>query len=212
MRTKQVSLFTHFDRKDLKKRYGRTVHGGVKSQGRRKQERPLAANKPVHLVLKSQKAIGSWSFLTPKNRQAVWDIIQRKAKKFGIRIADYANVGNHLHMNLRFSSRENFQNFLRAITCLIARKITGAKKGQAKGRFWEGLAFTRLLKTSFELKQLKGYFEANRVESTRGPAARQRFLDAFNRTVKKFHREELVPGSIKFGDLVLPPNRLVSIN
>lgn len=208
----QTSLFTHFERKDLQKRYGRSIHGGVKSKGRRKLERPLAANKPVHLVLKSQKAKGSWSFLTPKNQQIVRSTLQQKAKKFGVRIADFANGGNHLHIKLRFSSREGFQNFLRATTCLLARQITGAKKGQAKGKFWEGLAFTRILKSSFEEKQLKGYFEANRVESTKGPVARQRFLDNFNRTVKEFHKREIAEGSLRFGDLILPPNRLVQIN
>lgn len=208
----QTNLFSHFERKDLQKRYGRSVHGGVKSKGQRKLERPLVANKPVHLVLKSQKAKGQWSFLTPKNQQIVREILTSKSKKFGVRVADFANGGNHLHIKLRFSTRENFQNFLRAVTCLLARKITGAKKGQPKGKFWEGLAFTRILKSSFEEKQLKVYFEANRMESIKGPVARQRFLDNFNRTVKEFHKQELAQGSLRFGDLILPPNRLVQIN
>ncbi len=69
------------------------------------------------------------------------------------------------------------------MTCLIAREVTGAKKGQKFGKFWQGLAFSRVLKTSLEGLQLKGYFEANRREAIRSYQSRKEFLDRFNRWV-----------------------------
>ena len=210
---KQVSLFTHFGRNDLQKRYARTVHGGRVNKGSRKVERPLATNKPVHLVLRSGQAKGAWSFLAPKNRVAVEGIIREKAKKFGIRIADFANVGSHLHVVVKFSARENFQNFLRAVTCLIPRKVTGARRGVSRGPFWDGLAYTRIVKTSFEERQLKGYLEANRVEASKGSAAREKFLDRFNEWIKQpLEKKPIPPGSYKIGDIIVPPGKWVVIN
>lgn len=222
---KQANLFEHFKRKDLKRRYSRISHGGVESGGRRKLERPLARNKPVHLTLKSSKATGTWSFLHPKNRIRIEQLLKAKAKKFGIKIQDFANVGNHLHIKLKFQSRENFQNFLRACTCQISRMITGARRGNKIGKFWDALAYTRILKSNFEERVLKGYFHANRIEAGKGHSARQAFLDKFNDWIRRpnntpifiepknpHRRLKHPPGSIKFGDVVVPPGKWTLIN
>ena len=177
---KQASIFDYQKTKDIKHKYGRTWHGGAESKGHRKNYRPLAEKKWIHLTLKSAKATGPWSFLTPKNQILVNEILKSKAKKWGIQIAEVVNVGNHLHIKLKFKYREGFQNFLRAVTSLIARKITKARRGVKSGKFWQGLAFTRVLKTSFEELQLKGYFRANRIQATRGTKAREEYLDKFN--------------------------------
>jgi hypothetical protein len=110
----------------------------------------------------------------------VEQVLREKSRKFGIQIGDEVNVGNHLHLKIKISSRENFQKFLKSITTLIARKITGAKRGKKFGRFWQGLAFTRVLKSYAEEIRLGLYFDENRVEAAFGPKARQRMLDAFN--------------------------------
>jgi len=187
MKTKQQSLFDYHNQTDTKRKYGRTTHGGEESKGRRKEYRPLAENKWHHLTLKSEIAKGPWSFLTPKNQAIIRDILKEKSKKWGVKVAEVANVGNHLHIKLKFKYRKGFQNFLRAITSLIARKITNAKKGNKlkasknkQNKFWQGLAFTRVLKTSLEVLQLKGYFQANRVQAKKGQMAREQYLNAFN--------------------------------
>ncbi|MGZ3721665.1 MAG: hypothetical protein ACXVA9_01960, partial [Bdellovibrionales bacterium] len=117
------------------------------------------------------------------NKISVQKIIKDKAKKFGVSIADQANVGNHIHLKIRITSREGFQKFLKAITTLIARKVTGARKGKPFGRFWQNLAFTRVLKSYTEELNLRGYFEANRAEAEYGPQARERMLKVFNKWV-----------------------------
>lgn len=181
MREKQFSLFDN----ETKKRYNRTAHGGLKTTGKRKLERPLSTKKWMHLVLKSDKARGKYSFLLPANKRMIQQVLREKARKFGVAIADQANVGNHLHLKVRITSRASFQKFLIAVTGLIARKITGAKKGKPFGRFWQGLAFTRVLQSYIEEMNLKGYIHANRSEAEISPAARDRFLKAFNDWVYK---------------------------
>jgi hypothetical protein len=72
MREKQFSLFD--DR--TKKRYNRTAHGGTLNKGKRKLERPLSTRKSIHLVLKSDKAKGRFSFLNPHNKLLVNRILR----------------------------------------------------------------------------------------------------------------------------------------
>lgn len=187
---KQINLFDYFDKTETRKRYGRTQHGGVRSKGHRKLERPLSAKKWIHLILKSDKAEGPFSFLLPKNKQIIRQIIRSKSKKFGITIGDGANVGNHIHLRIRIQNRESFQKFLKSVTCLIPRKITGARKGKSFGRFWQGLAFTRVLTSSLEELNLKGYIKANRIEAQNGESARKSFLKRFNAWVYRERAKE----------------------
>jgi hypothetical protein len=179
-RAAQTNIFDHADLSSTKKRYGRTKHGGTTSVGHRKLERPLNTRRWHHLVLKSDKAVGKMSFLSFKNKPMVEGILYGKAKKFGVVIGDLANVGNHIHLKVRITTRGNFQKYLKSVTTLIARKITGACRGKPFGRFWQGLAFTRVLTSYTEELNLKGYFTANRMEAARGPEARERFLKRFN--------------------------------
>ncbi len=112
-------------------------------------------------------------------------ILRDKAVKFGVQIAELVNMGNHLHIRLRMRSRSGFQKFLKSITILIARIVTGARRGHKFGRFWKGLAFTRVLTSSLELLRLKGYFEGNRRQADHGYKARERHLQQFNRWVRQ---------------------------
>ena len=180
MKRSTSPLFDYHNSSSTKRKYGRTCHGGVESIGKRKEYRPLSEKKWIHLTLKSAKAKGSWSFLSPKNRVIVNQILKAQAKKWGVQLAEVVNVGNHLHIKLKFKYREGFQNFLRSVTAMIARKITKARRGYSVGPFWQGLAFTRVIKTRFEELQLKGYFHANRVQATKGEKARAQFLEEFN--------------------------------
>ena len=179
---KQRSFFESTSKSEKKYFASRKTHGGT-SIGR-KLKRPLVPGKWTHLILKSDKAKGTLSFLTPKNQQIIREVVRAKSKKFGIRIKDDVNMGNHLHMTIKFSQRENFQKFLKSITALIARKITGAKKGKKFGRFWQDLAFTRVVTSALELLQLTKYFQANRIQRDQGQKAREEYLDKVNRWIK----------------------------
>lgn len=189
MQAKQKNLFEYFEVPQLKKQYGRTTHGGTKTMGRRKEVRPLSPKKWIHLVLKSDKAKGNYSFLSIKNKMMIEELVYEKALKFGVRIADFANVGNHLHMKIKIHDRKSFQKFLKAITCLIARKITRAARGKKFGRFWQGLAFTRVLTSSREELNLRGYIRANTIEATHSYHAREKFLKGFQKWAKTLQQE-----------------------
>ncbi len=185
MKPQQTQLFKYYEMDSTHKRYGRTQHGGSGTKNHRKLERPLSTKKWIHLVLKSDKAVGQLSFLKPANQIYVRELLRDKALKFGVKIADFANVGNHLHLKIRITSRESFKKFLKSVTAQIARKVTGARKGKPFGRFWQGLAFTRILASRLEELNLKGYIEANRREASHSQAAREEFLKKFNRWVYK---------------------------
>ncbi|HWU42005.1 MAG TPA: hypothetical protein VN132_01165, partial [Bdellovibrio sp.] len=81
---------------------------------------------------------------------------------------------------------------LRTVTALIARQVTKAKKGKSFGRFWDGIPFTRILKTSYEEFQLRGYFKANRVQRQHGYEQRKLYLDQFNEWIYKLRRHKKV--------------------
>ena len=81
----------------------RTEHGGDVGRGRRKLEQPVSTRRPMHLVLTSHRARGPWSLR--KHDRVVRDVLRRMARRFAIRIYDFANVGSHLHLVLREPNR-----------------------------------------------------------------------------------------------------------
>lgn len=87
--------------------------------------RPLATRQTMHLVLRSSKATGEWSFRHPRNRRRVKTIITKFANKNGVRILSMANVGNHLHLHIKLSTQFAYGSFIRAITGAIAQAVTG---------------------------------------------------------------------------------------
>jgi REP element-mobilizing transposase RayT len=169
---KQIHFFKELNEKPS----GNKTHGGILTKGKRKIRRPLDTQKPLHLVMRSSKARGELNFLKVQNRTKVENIVRKQAAKFGIRIASFANVGNHLHLLLRISNRKGFQAFLKSTTALIARAVTKARKGNPFGKFWDTLAYTRILTSSKELAVASKYLRANQIEARQGTSAREMFL------------------------------------
>jgi REP element-mobilizing transposase RayT len=129
-------------------------------------------------------------------------ILTERARQFGVVVHHYENMGNHLHLVVSFAKREGFRNFLRTVTAIIAREVTGARKGQpfvAKNvginfgtdfvtnsgpnvvsnaatakrvRFWDGLAVTRVITGLRDLRGIKNYLEKNALEREIGPLSR----------------------------------------
>ncbi len=144
----------------------RKFHGGIYSKGKRKTKRPLDTKKPLHLVLKSHKAKGRMSFYHPDNKTKVHTIVYKYAERFGIKIFDFSNSGDHLHMSLKIHDRKQFQNFLRTISGLISRLATKAERGVPKGKFWDTLAFTRVADWGRQFKNLRKYIFQNVLEAS----------------------------------------------
>lgn len=151
----------------------RLVHGGLTSAGKRKVARPLDAKKSVHLVLKSSHAKGCMSFLAYRNRLVIEQMIRERAAQFCVVIQGFENMGNHCHLVVRFKTRALFQKFLKTVTGLIARHVTRARRGRPFGqRFFDQLAFTRIVQGIRDFRGLIGYFFKNEVEREVGPQAR----------------------------------------
>lgn len=149
--------------KDFKKR---TEHGHEVRMGQRKLARPLDLTQALHLILRSELARGGWSFLKPKNKEKINDLINYYAEKCNVKIFRYANCGNHLHLLIKAQSKKGFRKFLRTITALIPRLITGAKKGKPLGRkFWDGLAYTKIVTFGRQFKNTSNYVFRNMLEA-----------------------------------------------
>lgn len=87
------------------------------------------------------------------------------ARKHEVRILDFVNVGNHLHLCVRFRKREGIQRFFKEFAGTVASAITGARKTKAQGRFWDHTLFTRIVNWGRDLQGLHRYFTKNFQEA-----------------------------------------------
>lgn len=123
-RDRQLALF-----KGPSLAYGGTL---LNTRKGRSHGRTISTKDSMHLVLRSSKAIGAWSFRAPKNKKAILQIISKFAKKYSVQIKSMANVGNHLHLHVQLARRDSYRPFIRAITGAIAMAVTGVNR-------WQGL-------------------------------------------------------------------------
>jgi REP element-mobilizing transposase RayT len=158
----------------------RTEHGGAVRRGRRKLERPVSVRRPMHVVLSSQKARGSWSLR--KHERTVRDTLRAMAHRFGIRIYDFANVGSHLHLLVRARRRESFQSFLRSFAGIVARRVTGARRGRPSGPFFSGIAWSRVVGWGRDYLGVRHYVFRNQIEGDLGVHVRRALEEGPDRT------------------------------
>jgi len=150
----------------------RKQHGGDFVKGHRKMARPIATKSPMHIVLRSHRARGVHSMLATNSRRRIETRLYADAAKNHVKILGFANVGNHLHITAQAKTRQGFIAFLRTFTGMVARICTGAKKGEAKGQFWEKLAFTRIISWGKDKRIMDRYIHINAQESRLGHWAR----------------------------------------
>jgi REP element-mobilizing transposase RayT len=172
----QRPLFPH----DVHAELARTEHGGAAGRGRRKLERPVSVRRPMHVVLSSHRARGPWSLR--KHAPAVQEALRAMALRFGIRVYDFANVGSHLHLLVRARRRESFQAFLRSFAGIVARRVTGARRGRPCGRFFSGIAWSRVVGWGRDYLGVRHYVFRNQIEATLGPRVRRALEDGPVRT------------------------------
>jgi hypothetical protein len=151
----------------------RTDHGGTVRVGRRKIERPVSTRRPMHVVLRSERAHGNWSL--SRHRGQIRAALGACAKRNGLKIDDFANVGTHLHLLVRARQREAFQAFLRSFAGIVARIVTGARRNRPilGGAFWTTLAWSRVVQWGSDYFGVRHYIFRNRVEASDGKAIRR---------------------------------------
>jgi REP element-mobilizing transposase RayT len=134
----------------------------------------------MHLVLRSSKAKGPMSFR--KHHKKIIEILNKFSQKYGVKILSIANVGNHIHMQIKLSNRYTYRPFIRAITSAIAMAVTGINRWtkqekigeenletetsgrSAKEKFWDYRPFTRVVKSYLGFLNLRDYIKINKLE------------------------------------------------
>ncbi|MGZ3697497.1 MAG: hypothetical protein ACXWP5_05290 [Bdellovibrionota bacterium] len=159
-------------------------HGGSTRDGRRKITRPIDLKRPLHVVMRATRARGPWSLLHRRHKSLVHVIVLKAADRYRIRIHSYANVGNHLHLHVQARTRAEFQNFLRVAAGKIATTVTGARKGFAVGKFWDKLAYTRVVRWGRDFAAVQTYLIKNLLEGL-GAASRHENDRIFSRAGPK---------------------------
>jgi hypothetical protein len=154
---------------DFFENYKVTKHGGELAIGKRKSHRPLATDRPIHLVLKSSEKNPlnngkRCSLLNPTNRM-LEKIIHDQAVKYGIRIVqEIALNWSHAHIAILVPTRKAYKSFIRTLTARIVRYLSQITKRNLSGLF-DLLPFTRVLDKNENPKDLKDYFEDNAQEA-----------------------------------------------
>ncbi len=140
-------------------------HGGELGRGLRKTRRPVDTKRPMHVVFRSERARGSLSLLSRPHATSVKRILAAVSHRHHVRVLEWANVGNHIHLLIQTQTRDGFANFLRRFSCEVALAVTGARKGKAFGRFWTRLAFSRIVAWGRALTTARRYIVLNQLES-----------------------------------------------
>lgn len=149
-----------------------TEHGGSVRKKQRKLARPIDTKRPMHLTFSSKRAVGQWSFHRRRHAEGIEESLHFCAKRFGIRVMRFENVGNHLHVLIQGRSRRAIQAFLKVFAQKVMFLVTGAKKGAPRGPFFDGIVHSRLVNWGRDLRGMKHYFFKNRLEAAGVPRER----------------------------------------
>ena len=120
-----------------------------------KVKRPLDSKLPIHLVLRAKR---SW-MRTPKQFAKVNEVVASVARRRGVRIYEYANVGNHLHLLIKITRRPRWAAFIRELTGRLATLAGG-------GGVWLRRPFTRVVNGwRRAYRSVREYVRLNRFEA-----------------------------------------------
>ena len=178
---KQINLIPK-----TKLEYGGTL---LKTRKFRTYARPIDTKNTMHLILKSSKAKGDYSFKKQVHDQFIRKTLREFTHKYGIKILSFANSGNHLHIHIKITNRNTYKPFIRAITASIAMKITGASrwsKSVFDGKFWDYRPFTRVVIGFSGFLKVQDYIKINQLESVGHTRTEARFIIASRRQPRLF--------------------------
>lgn len=134
--------------------------------GSRKKIRPFHRKQALHVTMKSSQAKGKWSFLKHDNYFSVLELIESLKQRFSITIEKQSINSNHLHLLLRAKTKDDLSGFLKALSGLIVRKVTGSQKGNSlKAKFWDQRPFSRIVSFGRDFRNVVKYIGMNMNES-----------------------------------------------
>lgn len=163
VRAKQLSLLKD-PRKNTKLWWivKQTTYGG--SMDYRKVKRPFDSKKLTHAVFKARLGRAN-GFM--RRESTVREVLERAARRYGIRLNDLAVHHDHIHVVFYTKLRESQVRFLRFVAAELGRKFKTAKNhlGSVAKSLWIGRPFTRLVSWGRKsLERIKKYIERNRNE------------------------------------------------
>jgi len=126
--------------------------GGELLRGKRKSRRPLTTKKSVHSVLRADTKKSS-SFL--KHRNKINLTLQKFSKRFGIKIYRKGLAHDHIHFILKFENRQDYANFVRAVSGVLAKFL------KIK---WLYRPYTRVIEWGRDFKRACTYVFQNELE------------------------------------------------
>ncbi len=136
--------------------------GGSLLKGNPKGKRPLATKLPIHLVMRSGKSV----LRLPKTFGKVTEIINSTTRKYGVRIYESANVGNHVHLVIKISNLKLWAAFIRELSGRIAQVVGELVRRSAAEKFWLFRPFTRIVRGwQRAFKAVKEYVYLNQLEA-----------------------------------------------
>lgn len=167
-KAKQLIMFPNHTKK---------FFGGALLYKKRKSKRPLSKKDAVHLVLRSEWAVGCNSFLTKRNHYPIKKILVRFSKKFGVRIYQQSINSNHVHLLLRITNRTLYAAFIKAVAGQIASQVMDNQSFKAftdrhrrvdpgdESGFWQFRPFSRIVNWGKDFKSTVGYLKQNILEA-----------------------------------------------
>ena len=139
---------------------GKLEFGGSLNLGKRKSTRPFDSKRPIHIVLRSTKAVGKFSLYHQKFKSHVNALTFDLASKHNLRIYNFVNSGNHLHLLLKSKNKSDLQKFFRELTSKIALMVY-----KGLGKFWTSIVYTKLISWGRQFENVYNYILQNELET-----------------------------------------------
>jgi REP element-mobilizing transposase RayT len=105
-----------------------------------KRARPLESKLPLHLVLKARRSV----LRLPRFHARVNELVRSTSRHHGVKLYEYANAGNHLHLVIKIRSVRSWSSYIRELTGRLAQFIEGHAK--LRESFWLHRPFTRIVR------------------------------------------------------------------
>ena len=83
----------------------------------------------------------------PKVFTKVNDQVVEIAKKYGVTVYDWANVGDHIHMVIKLRSLNSWSAHIRELTGRIALLLKTTNLAPKDKKFWRYRPFTRIVRS-----------------------------------------------------------------
>jgi len=146
----------------------RVEHGGGLEGGKRKVARPVSTQEPMYVLLRSTRAKGRFDMRMKECSSYIRAIVARQAEACNIEVIQFLNNGDSLHFLIKVPSRASYLRFIRSVSGLVSRCVTGSQRGRAAGtvasrkasknkpKFWDVLPYSRICPSCATIKQAQG--------------------------------------------------------